>query len=154
MRRSQLRPPTAEAFNAQQELAVALQKRAALDTYPKGTILFREGEHTRGVYLLIDGAARLYLHADDNRNTPVRSVGPGYLLGLPGTILNRSYLFTAKLTRDSRVAFIPTDELLDFLRHRSDLCFDVVELLGGELIDLPPTVQPRATRHRRHRTNA
>jgi CRP-like cAMP-binding protein len=154
MRRSQLRPPTAEAFNAQQELAVALQQRAALDTYSKGTILFREGEPSRGVYLLIEGAARLYLQCDDTRTTTVRHVGPGYLLGLPGTILNRSYLFTAKLTRDSRVAFIPSEELLDFLRHRSDLCFDVVELLGGELIDLPPTVHPRVTRHRRHRMNA
>ena len=154
MRRSQLRPPAAEAFNAQQELAVALQQRASFDAYPKGTILFREGEPSRGVYLLLEGAARLYLDCDDNRKTAMRNVGPGYLLGLPGTILNRSYLFTAKLTRDSRVAFIPSEDLLDFLRHRSDLCFDVVELLGGELIDLPPTVQPRATRHRRHRANA
>jgi CRP-like cAMP-binding protein len=154
MRRSHLRPPTAEAFHAQQELAVALQQTAALDTYPKGAVLFRQGEPTRGVYLLLEGAARLYLNCEDDRPAPVRNVGPGYLLGLPGTILNRSYLFTAKLTRDSRVAFIPTDQLLEFLRHRSDLCFDVVELLGGELIDLPPTVQPRTTRHRRHQTNA
>jgi hypothetical protein len=29
-----------------------------------------------------------------------------------------------------------------------------VELLGGELLDLPPAIQHRTTRNRHHRTNA
>src|SRR6266496_2105039 len=137
MRRSHSRP-TAEAFAAQADLIAALQQRAAFYTHPKGTVLFQQGEPSRGVYLLLEGSARLSLHRDDNKTVQVRTVGPGYMLGLPGTILNRPYLFTAKLAQDSRVAFIETRGLLDFLRQRSDLCFDVVELLGGELLEMPP----------------
>ena len=147
------RAPAAEAFAAQAELVAALQQRGSVFTHPKGTILFRQGDPTRGVYLILEGAARLLLQRDDDRTVQVRTVGPGYLLGLPGTILNRAYLFTARLAQDSRVAFIESADLLEFLRHRSDLCFDVVELLGGELLEMPPAIHPRITRHR-HRTNA
>lgn len=145
--------PRAEAFVAQTELIAALQQRGSVSTHTKGTVLFRQGEPSRGVYLLLEGAARLSLQGDDNRSSTVRTVGRGYLLGLPGTILNSSYLFTAKLVQDSRVAFVPSGVLVEFLRTRSDLCFDVVELLGGELLEMPPSVPQRATRNR-HRTNA
>ncbi len=150
MRGSHPHRRAAEAFAAQAELIAALQTQAAVYSRPKSTILFRQGDPARGVYLLLEGSARLLLHRDDNRTVLVRTVGPGYLLGLPGTILSRSYLFTAKLAQDSRVAFIESADLLNFLRQHSDLCFDVVELLGGELLDMPPVIHRRATRNRQH----
>lgn len=150
MRRAHAHPSPAEAFSAHPELMTALQHLGSAEVQQKGTILFREGDPARGVYLIVRGSANLSIHADDGRNIAVRSVGPGYLLGLPGTILNRGYLFTAKLTQDSRVTFVPTGALLDFLRVHNDLCFDIVEMLGGELIDMPPVVYHRS---RRHRTN-
>lgn len=154
MRSAHSGTPAAEAFAAQAEIFGALLHEASFYTHPKGTVLFRQGDPSRGVFLLVDGSARLYLRRDDNRTVPVRTVGPGYLLGLPGCILNRGYLFTAKLAQDSRVAFIRSEDLIEFLRHHSDLCFDVVEFLGGELLDLPPVIHHRATRNRHHRTNA
>lgn len=150
MRRAHSRPSPAEAFSTHPELVTALQHLGSAEIRRKGTVLFREGDPARGVYLISTGSASLSLHADDGRNVAVRSVGPGYLLGLPGTILSRNYLFTARLTQDSRVTFVPTGALLDFLRVHNDLCFDIVEMLGGELIDLPPIVYHRARRHRTH----
>ena len=75
----------------------------------EGTILFRQGEPSRGVYLLVHGRANLSLRADTGRSVTFRKVGAGYVLGLPGTILNRTYMFTAELIDDSQVAFIPAD---------------------------------------------
>ena len=147
MRRSHPRPQP-EAFAAQAELIAALRQRGSVLTKSKGTVLFRQGEPSRGVYLLLEGAARVFLQRENQRAVQVRTVGPGYLLGLPGTLLDRAYLFTAKLAQDSRVAFIPSKDLIEVLRQRSDLCFDVVEMLGGELLELPPAVPRRATRNR------
>ncbi len=154
MRRSHARPPAAEAFAAQAELIAALQQRGLQSTHPKGTVLFQQGDTNQGVYLLLSGSARLLVQRDDQRIVPVRVVGRGTLLGLPGTILNRTYLFTAKLAEDSRVVFVPSAALIEFLRERSDICFDVVELLGGELLELPPAIRARATRNRHHRANS
>ena len=152
MRRSRVNQ--SEAFVAHQALIAGLQPLGTSALRPKGTILFQQGEPSRGGYLLEEGEAKLLLSTGDGHNVALRTVGPGYLLGLPGTIINRSYLFTAKLTRDSRVSFIPAETLLDFLREHSDLCFEVVEMLGGELLDLPRAIATHAARSKRRMSNA
>lgn len=152
MRRSRVN--RSEAFLVQPNLLVGLRPLGKSELRPKNSILFRQGENSNGGYLLEEGQARLSMTSDRGDTITARTVGPGYLLGLPGTILNRSYLFTAKLTRESRVSFIPTQALLEHLRVHSDLCFEIVEMLGGELLDLPQTALTRSKRSKRSRSNA
>ena len=143
-----------EAFHAHPALAAGLLELAPVRNSRKGTVLFHEGDPAIGVYLLLHGRARLSLHADDGRNIVLRTVKTGYILGLPGTIMRTNYLFTAELLENSEVAFVPAPEVLEFLRDHSDLCYDVVEMLGGELLDLPAAVHRPAIRSRKPRTNA
>jgi CRP-like cAMP-binding protein len=143
---------SSEAFTGHPDLRAGFASLAPATFYPRGTILCRQGETSRGVYLLVQGRANLTLLGDAGRGVTFRTVGAGYVLGLPGTILNRTYMFTAELIDDSQVAFIPAADVVEFLRNRGDLCFDVVQLLGGELMDLPKVIHKRATRKKR--TNA
>jgi CRP-like cAMP-binding protein len=146
------RRKTNEAFTGHPDLRAGFESLAPAKFYPRGTILFRQGEPSRGVYLLVHGRANLSLRADTSRSVTFRNVGAGYVLGLPGTILNGAYVFTAELIDASRVAFIPATEVVEFLRRRGDLCFEVVQMLGGELMELPKVVHARPTRKKR--TNA
>lgn len=141
-----------EAFSDHPDLRAGFQALAPATFHSRGTILFRQGEPSRGVYLLVQGRANLSLRADTGRALSFRDVGPGYVLGLVGTILNRNYIFTAELIDDAQVAFIPSANVVEFLQKRGDLCFEVVQMLGGELTDLPHVVQKKATRVKR--TNA
>jgi CRP/FNR family transcriptional regulator, nitrogen oxide reductase regulator len=141
-----------EAFTGHPDLRAGFETLASATFHPRGTILFRQGEPSRGVYLLAQGRANLLLRADNGRRVTFRTVGPGYVLGMPGTILNRTYIFTAELIEDSQVAFIPAADVVEFLRQRGDLCFDVVQMLGAELMELPKVIHKRATR-KKH-TNA
>lgn len=143
-----------EAFTAHPALVNGLLELAPPRTMAKGTVIFKEADFAVGIYLLVKGRARLALQSDDGRSIVVRTVNSGYILGLPGTIMRTGYLFTAQLIEDSEVVFVPADEVLNFLRERSDLCYDVVEMLGGELIDLPTPVNRPVTRARKARTNA
>lgn len=115
----------------------------------KGTVLFRQGEPPCGIFLLLDGRARLFLTDDRGRAITFRRVGPGYALGLPGSILGQRYLFSAELLEDSKVVFVPRDQVLEFLHTRSDLCLDVVKLLGLELSEMPATSIRHASRRKR-----
>jgi CRP-like cAMP-binding protein len=146
---SNVRTRGGEAFHSHPDLRAGFDHLAKATPHPKGAILFRQGQAPRGVFLLKQGRARLCMRSDAGRNVTFRNVGPGYVLGVPSTILNKPYLFTAELLEDSQVAFIPCAEVLEFLRRRSDLCFDVVQLLGGELMEIPPVVHRPATRRRR-----
>ena len=141
-----------EAFTGHPDLRAGFASLAPAKFYPRGTILCRQGEPSRGVYLLVQGRAKLSLRAGNGRSVTFRTVGAGYVLGMPGTILNSSYIFTAELIDDSQVAFIPAADVVEFLRNRGDLCFDVVQLLGSELMELPKVIHKRATRKKR--TNA
>jgi CRP-like cAMP-binding protein len=143
---------SSEAFTGHPDLRAGFESLAPATFYPRGTILCRQGETSRGVYLLVQGRANLTLRADTGRSVTFRNVGAGYVLGLPGTILNRTYIFTAELLDDSQVAFIPAADVVGFLRNRGDLCFEVVQMLGSELMELPKVIHKRATRTKR--TNA
>ena len=147
-----VRQKGSEAFTGHPDLRAGFQTLAPAAFHPRGTVLFRQGESAVGVYLLISGRANLSLRADNGRSITYRNVGPGYVLGLPGTILNQTYLFTAELIDDSQVAFIPSADVVEFLRKRGDLCFEVVQMLGSELMQMPKAIHKRATRKRR--TNA
>lgn len=146
------RQRASEAFHDHPDLRAGFETLAPASFFPQGTILFRQGEPSRGVYLLVQGRANLSLRADTGRAVTYRNVGPGYVLGLPGTILNKAYIFTAELIDDCQVAFIPAADVVDFLRHNGELCFEVVQMLGGELVNLPKVVHKKVSRHRR--TNA
>ncbi len=143
---------SSEAFTGHPDLRAGFESLAPARFYSQGTTLFRQGDPARGVYLLLHGKANLSVRADTGRSVTFRNVGAGYVLGLPGTILNRNYMFTAELMDDAQVAFIPAEQVVEFLRQRGDLCFDVVQMLGSELMELPKTLHKRSTRIKR--TNA
>ncbi len=111
----------------------ALTRLQSMAPYEKGSVLFRQGQRARGVYLLQSGRAELYLQANGGRSLPLRLAGPGYLLGLSATISNDPYDFTARLLEPGQVGFIDRNDLLPYLRSDHDLCFHVVQVLGCEL---------------------
>lgn len=121
-------------------------------TYPiereAGSILLCEGE-CGGIFLLCRGKARLTMYSRTGEKLAFRTVGPGYLLGLPASMRNKPYNFTAELLQDSQVAFIRNQDIPTLLRRRGDLCFRVVQTLSHELRRLQQAAIPPGRRTRR-----
>jgi CRP/FNR family transcriptional regulator, cyclic AMP receptor protein len=113
-----------------------------------GSILLCEGE-CGGIFLLCRGKARLTMYSRTGEKLAFRTVGPGYLLGLPASMRNKPYNFTAELLKDSQVAFIRNQDIPTLLRRRGDLCFRVVQTLSHELRRLQLAAIPPGRRVRR-----
>jgi len=113
-----------------------------------GSILLCEGE-CGGIFLLCRGKARLTMYSRTGEKLAFRTVGPGYLLGLPASMRNKPYNFTAELLQDSQVAFIRNQDIPTLLRRRSDLCFRAVQTLSHELRRLQLAAIPPGRRVRR-----
>ena len=113
-----------------------------------GSILLCEGE-CGGIFLLCRGKARLTMYSRTGEKLAFRTVGPGYLLGLPASMRNKPYNFTAELLVDSQVAFIRNQDIPSLLRQRSDICFRLVQTLSHELQRLQLAAVPRGRRARR-----
>lgn len=113
-----------------------------------GSILLCEGE-SGGIFLLCRGKARLTMYSRTGQKLAFRTVGPGYLLGLPASMRKQPYNYTVELLQDSQVAFIRNQDIPTLLRRRRDLCFRVVQTLCHELRRLQRAAIPPGRHARR-----
>ena len=142
---------SSDAFQAHPDLRAGFSGLAPATARAAGSVLFRQGEESHGVFLLLEGRARLLLSTPRASELPIRIVGPGYLLGLPSAIVGSPFIYSAELLEDAKVVFVGRETLLHFLRTRGDLCFDVVQLLGMEVREMPGAAARHADRRRRRR---
>ena len=98
-----------------------------------GTVLFREGEPVRGIFMLAAGAVRLSL-GKNGRSITYRVARPQYILGLPATLLHRPYSLTAEVIEDAEFYFVESSDAMDYLREHADVCMHVLEFLSQEMV--------------------
>ncbi len=117
------------------ELQAELERRATIVLKPKGAILFRRGDEVSGVFLIRSGLVSLALDCQTALYPP-RTLGPGSIVGLPATVSGNPYSLTAKVVQDSELAFVPRDAVVECLRKAPLLCFQVMDMLSGEISDV------------------
>lgn len=98
--------------------------------YPKGALLFVEGEQPRGVYILCSGRAKLTTSSSEGRTLIVKITNPGEILGVSATILGRPYEVSAETLEASQVSFIRRDDFLRFLNAYSEACMHTAQQLS------------------------
>jgi len=100
---------------------------------PKGTVLFREGQAARGVFLLCEGRVRLTVCSESGNRLTLRTVSPGEVLGLSACLAGTGYEVTAEAVDKLQVAAVSRKDLLRFLRDHREACMHVVNLLSEDL---------------------
>ena len=119
------------------ELAEALDAIASVYTCSAGAILFRQGQPADGVLVMRQGKVRLSALAHDNDpRLPYRTVGPGYVLGLPALFSGEPYSLTAEAVEECVCGFVDRERALALVHKRLDLCFQAADLLAREIRSL------------------
>ncbi|PYY12265.1 MAG: Crp/Fnr family transcriptional regulator, partial [Acidobacteria bacterium] len=108
-----------------------LQSIKSTSTYPKGAMLFVEGQESRGAFILCKGKAKLYTSSADGRTIILRIVAPGEVLGLTSTIADKAYEATVEILEPSQVNFLPKVEFLKFLSQHGDASMHVAKQLSA-----------------------
>jgi CRP/FNR family transcriptional regulator len=103
--------------------------------YPKGSVLFLEGQAPRGIFVLCKGRVKLSLSAGDGKTIILKIVEPGEVLGLGATISGKPYELTAETIEPCQVNFVKREELLRFLKENNDACFKIAEQLSVKYND-------------------
>jgi len=98
--------------------------------YPKGAVLFVEGQAPRGIFVLCKGRVKLSICATDGKTLIVKISEPGEVLGLSATVSCKPYELTAETIDPCQVNFVKREDFLRFLREHSDACFRVAEQLS------------------------
>jgi CRP/FNR family transcriptional regulator, cyclic AMP receptor protein len=98
--------------------------------YPKGAILFVEGQNPRGVFVICNGRVKLSASSSSGKSVILRIADPGEIVGLPGTISGKPYEVTAEAIEPIQANFIPRTPFLEFLRTHGEVALRVAEALS------------------------
>lgn len=98
--------------------------------YPKGSLLFVEGEDPRGIFILCSGRAKLTTSSTEGKTLIVKVAEPGEVLGASATILGKPYEVSAETLEPSQMNFIKRDDFLSFLNTHVDACMHTAQQLS------------------------
>lgn len=116
--------------NMEPEPVEALDSIKFTAAYPKGALLFVEGEQPRGVYILCSGRAKLTTTSTEGRTLIVKIANHGEILGASAAILGKPYEVSAEMLEPSQVSFIRREDFLRFLNAYSEACMHTAQQLS------------------------
>src|SRR5208283_4853470 len=99
-------------------------------TYPRGAVLFVEGQEPRGVFIICNGRVKLTATAPDGKSVIVRVADAGEVVGLPGTISGKPYELTAEALEPIQANFIPRADFLQFLKGNGEAALKSAQMLS------------------------
>ena len=100
--------------------------------YPRGSVLFVEGQRPRGVYVLCEGRAKVSIASPEGKTVVLRIAQSGELLGVDAAITGRPYEATAEALERCRVDFVGREDLLRILDRDKQAYFGVVQSLSNK----------------------
>lgn len=98
--------------------------------YPKGMILYAEGQAPEEVFMLCQGKVKLSTCSPDGKIIILGIADAGDVLGLSSAVNNIEYETSAEVLELSQVNCIKTEDLLHFLQTNPEACLNAVRQLG------------------------
>src|SRR5271163_2336695 len=111
------------------EALAGLDSLSSSAIYPKGAVLFVEGQVPRGVLVICNGLVKLSTSSAGGKSLILRMAAPGEVIGLPGTISGKPYEATAEALEPIQANFIPRKPFLEFLRTHGEVALRVAQAL-------------------------
>jgi len=98
--------------------------------YPKGAMLFIEGQMPRGVFVLCSGKVKLSTTSREGKTIITKISDSGDVLGLNAVISNRPYEVTAEMMEPGQANFIPRDSLMLMLKDFPEAAMRMAQQLS------------------------
>jgi CRP/FNR family transcriptional regulator len=116
--------------NMSESAVEALDSVKFTGLYPKGSLLFVEGEEPRGVFILCSGRAKLTTSSTEGKTLIVKIAEPGEVLGASATILGKPYEVSAETIEPSQLNFIKREDFLKYLNSHAEACLHTAQQLS------------------------
>jgi CRP/FNR family cyclic AMP-dependent transcriptional regulator len=108
----------------------ALERIKTTASYPKGALLFMEGQEPRGIFVICHGKAKLTTTSRDGKSIIIRIAESGEVLGLSAAVSGNPYEVTAELLEPAQANFIRRQDFLDFLQKHGEAALRVAQELS------------------------
>jgi CRP/FNR family cyclic AMP-dependent transcriptional regulator len=112
-------------------------------TFPKGKVLFKQGEGGDAAYIVTSGAVGLYREAQ-GRKIPLATVRKGELFGEMAVIDGSPRMATAFALEDSKVTVIPVETMLDKMKRADPFIKAMIHMLMTNLRSVHDSHTPKS----------
>ena len=116
--------------NLSVQAAQRLNEIKSTAVYPKGAMLFIEGQQPRGVFVLCAGKVKLSTSSREGKTIITKISDDGDVLGLNAVISSMPYEVTAEMMEPGQANFIPRDSLMQFLKEFPEVAMRVAQQLS------------------------
>ena len=97
--------------------------------YGKDEVIFRQGDLTGNLYVILEGEVILSSRGENGKNVIVNKLNQGDFFGEVAILSSRTSSMTAEASSDIRVMLIETDEVMDMVSKNPKLAFQLDEVM-------------------------
>lgn len=119
--------------------------------YPKGQIIFWEGNNPQGLFCVNEGVVKTSKIGVDGKEQILRMVKEGDILGYRSLITGEPSTVSAVALEDTKVCQIPKENFFKLLQTNSDISLKLMKLLAKELDTAEITISSLAQKQVRER---
>jgi CRP/FNR family cyclic AMP-dependent transcriptional regulator len=112
-------------------------------SFPKGKILFKQGERGDAAYIVSSGAVGLYREAQ-GRKIPLATVRKGELFGEMAVIDGSPRMATAFALEDSKLTVIPIETMVDKMKKADPFIRTMIHMLMSNLRSVHDSHSPKS----------
>jgi CRP-like cAMP-binding protein len=129
----------------------ALATHCVVRRLARDEMLFAEGDICEGLYIVQDGALKLFKMADTGREQVVVIERAGSTVGELPLFDGGTFPVAATAIEDSTLLYLPKREFLDLCRHNSAVAFAVIRTLAWRFRYLTSLVEELSLKEVSHR---
>lgn len=123
-------------FNSPLRTVPGIDRVSRKRIYPKGAVVFREGNAALGVYVLSSGRAKISISSADGKKLILRIARGGDILGLYAGLTGRPFEATAEMVEGGRVDFISRQDLLNLIERQNGSSLNLLEVFSRQFSEL------------------
>lgn len=117
--------------------------RVDVVSFPKGKVLFKQGERGDAAYIVNSGAVGLYREAQ-GRKIPLATVRKGELFGEMAVIDGSPRMATAFALEDSKLTVIPIETMVDKMKRADPFIKTMIHMLMSNLRSVHDSHTPKS----------
>lgn len=101
--------------------------------FSRGEIIFSEGDHGNGFYVVVDGQVKIHKVSIDGKEKILHIFGPGEPFGEVPVFTGRAFPANAEALSKSRLLFFPKDDFVALIMKNPSLALSMLGVLSMRL---------------------
>ena len=110
-----------------------LAKRALRRSYKRGDIIFLKDDPGQSMFIVEDGAVRIYIPGAQGADLTLAVVEPGEFFGDLSLLDGRTRSASAEAARDTKLLTLEREDLEELVRSRPDAALAILTVIAGRL---------------------